>query len=242
MSSFNFVCFCYLSIFPSVDNQSLFFPFQPFPFQFSFLMVPLLPICAFLCSFSHLLLVFLPSLSHLPTARTSFPPVCFQCQWHYSVAHGSGWLEYVMGSYQARQKTRKKESVTERRGTRQENLWRTESTGEKFAAWIQILSFTLQYKSSAPPVQGVLSVSEQEQPGLTKVVWERYRNIKKQRQNTASIQRNGLGKGGIPIWWEERQNQKGKENQKLKEQRRQQTQVISTLWLCCIDTKMHTTK
>lgn len=156
-----------------------------------------------LCSFSHLLLAFLPSLSRLPTAHTSFPPVCSQCQWHYSVARGSGWLEYVMGSYQARQKTRKKESMTERRGTRQEKLWRGESIGEVFATWVQILSFTaIQY--SAPPVQGVLSVNEQEQPGLTKVVWERHRVIKKQRQNTASIQRNRLGKGGIPIWWEER--------------------------------------
>lgn len=105
-------------------------------------MVPALPICAFLCSFSHLLLVLLPSLSHLPAAHTSFPPVCFQCQWHYSVARGSGWLEYVTGSYQARQKTRKKESVTARRGTRQEKLWRVESIGEEFATWIQILSFT----------------------------------------------------------------------------------------------------
>lgn len=163
-----------------------------------------------LCSFSHLLLVFLPSLSHLPTAHTSFPPVCFQCQWHYSVARGSGWLEYVMGSYQARQKTRKKENMTEKRGTRQEKLWRAESIGEEFATWVQILSFTA-IQDSAPPVQGVLSVSEQEQPGLTKVVWESDRVIKKQRQNTAIIQRNRLGKGGIPIWWEERQNQKDKE-------------------------------
>lgn len=142
MSSFNFVCFCYLSIFPSVDNQSLFFPFQPFPFQFSFLMVPLLPICAFLCSFSHLLLVFLPSLSHLPTARTSFPPVCFQCQWHYSVAHGSGWLEYAMGSYQARQKTRKKESVTERRGTRQEKLKAQEKSLQRGSRFSPLLCNT----------------------------------------------------------------------------------------------------
>lgn len=174
-------------------------------------MVPPLPVCAFLRSFSHLLLGFLPSLSCLPTAHTSFPPVCFQCQWHYSVARGSGWLEYVTGSYQARQKTRKKESMTERRGTRQKKLWRTESTREEFATWIQILSFTAIQELSST-VQGVLSVSEQEQPGLTKVVWERDRDIKKQRQNTASIQRNRLGKGGIPIWWEERQNQKGKEN------------------------------
>lgn len=104
-------------------------------------MAPPPPISAFLSSFSQLLLVFLPSLSCLPTAHTSFPPVCFQCQWHYSVAHGSGWLEYVMGSYQARQKTRKKESMTERTGTRQEKLWRVEST-EEFAMWIQIPSFT----------------------------------------------------------------------------------------------------
>lgn len=49
-----------------------------------------------------------------------------------------------MGSYQARQKTRKKESVTERRGTRKEKLWRTESIGEEFADFtaIQELSST----------------------------------------------------------------------------------------------------
>lgn len=74
-----------------------------------------------------------------------------------------------MGSYQARQKTRKKENMTEKRGTRQEKLWRAESIGEEFATWVQILSFTA-IQDSAPPVQGVLSVSEQEQPGLTKVV------------------------------------------------------------------------
>lgn len=172
-------------------------------------MAPPPPVCAFLCSSSQLLLFFLPSSSCLPTAHTSFPPVCFQCQWHYFVAHGSGWLVYVMGSYQARQKTRKKESMTERTGTRQEKLWRAESI-EEFAVWIQTLSFTAIQELSSICARSTFCQRARAARAY-KGGWERDRNINKQRQITASIQRNRLGKGGIPIWWEERQNQKGKE-------------------------------
>lgn len=155
-------------------------------------MVPPLPVCAFLCSFSHLLLAFLPSLSHLPTAHTSFPPVCFQCQWHYSVARGSGWLEYVMGSYQARQKTRKKESMTERRGTRQEKLWRAESI-EKFATWIQILSFTAIQELSSTCARSTFC-----QRARAARVYKG--GVRKEESYKETKAEHRLGKGGIPIW------------------------------------------
>ena len=143
-----FVCFCHLSVSPLANNQA----FLPIPTTSTSVLIPVCSLyvltCAFLSPFSHLLLVF--SLPHLPTAHTSFPPVCSQCQWHYSVAHGSGWLEYVMGSYQARQKTRKKESVTEsREGNKTEKNGELEAREREFAMWIQILSFTLQYNSTA---------------------------------------------------------------------------------------------
>jgi len=55
-----------------------------------------------------------------------------------------------MGSYQARQKTRKKESVTEsREGNKTEKNGELEAREREFAMWIQILSFTLQYNSTA---------------------------------------------------------------------------------------------
>lgn len=233
---FNFVCFCYLPISPSVDNQSPFFPFQPFLFQFSFLMVPLLPVCAVLCSFSHLLLVFLPSLSISPQLIPLFLLYVFNANGTtpspMEAAGSSTWWAPT------RQGKRLEKRKAWQKGEEQDRKSCGELKAQEKSLQRGSRSFPLlQCKSSAPSVQGVLSVSEQEQPGVTKVVWERDRDIKKQRQNTASIQRNRLGKGGIPIWWEERQNQKGRETQKLKEQRRQQIQVISMLWLCCIDTK-----
>lgn len=123
--SFFYCCFLYSSISISDDNQDL----VPIPTTSSSVLIldySLSPhIHALLYSFSHPLLFFL-CLSYLLTAHTSFPPVCSQCQWHYSVAHGNGWFEYVMGSYQARQKTRKKESVTGRKkGNETGKLWWT---------------------------------------------------------------------------------------------------------------------
>ena len=84
-------------------------------------------------------------------AHTSFPPVCSQCQWHYSVARESGWLEYAMGSYQARQKTGKKGKCDRKEGGEQdrENCGELEVWERELATWIQILSFTLQYNSTA---------------------------------------------------------------------------------------------
>lgn len=114
MPFFFIVAFCHSSISISDDKQDL----VPIPTISSSVLMPVYFLSvhfhSLLYSFSHSLLFFL-CLSHLPTAHTSFPPVCSQCQWHYSVAHGNGWFEYVMGSYQVRQKTRKKESVTGRK-------------------------------------------------------------------------------------------------------------------------------
>lgn len=55
-----------------------------------------------------------------------------------------------MGSYQARQKTRKKESVTERReGNKTGKTGEVKAWEREFVMWIQILFFTLQYNSTA---------------------------------------------------------------------------------------------
>lgn len=196
-------------------------------------MAPPPPVCAFLCSFSQLLLFFLPSSSCLPTAHTSFPPVCFQCQWHYFVAHGSGWLVYVMGSYQARQKTRKKESMTERTGTRQEKLWRAESI-EEFAVWIQTLSFTAIQELSSICARSTFCQRARAARAY-KGGWERDRNINKGRSQPV-YRETGLGREVSPYGERRGRTRKAKKPE-VKEQRRQQTQVISTLWLCCIDIK-----